>query len=60
MTNFFYSEDHKSFPKNQKQQELKPNHRGPSALTMKFILGYGAALSVLKTESIGNMKILLN
>ena len=32
----------------------------PSGLTMKFILGYAAALEVLQTAVIGNVKVLKN
>lgn len=32
----------------------------PSELTMNFILGYSAALTILKTARFGNVKILLN
>ena len=60
MTNYFYSEEFKNFPKSQKKQDAKPSPSGPSKLTIQFILGYGAALSVIRTESLGQMKILLN
>lgn len=33
---------------------------GPSKLAIKNILGYSAALRVMKTASIGKMKLLLN
>lgn len=60
MTNYFYSEEFQDFPKSQKKQNTKPRFAGPSKLTMQFVLGYGAALSVIKTQSIGSMKILMN
>ena len=60
MTNYFYSEEFQDFPKSKKQQNTKPGQLSPSNLTMKFILGYGAALSVIKSKSLGNMKILMN
>lgn len=60
MTNYFYSEESKEFTKHQKQPDLKLAKLGPSTLTMKFILGYGAALSVIKSKSIGTVEFLLN
>ena len=60
MTNYFYSEEFQDFTKSQKKQDTKPRFNGPSKLTMKFILGYGSALSVIKTQSIGSTKIMLN
>ena len=32
----------------------------PSGLTMKFVLGYAAALAVLKTNMLGTTRVLLN
>jgi hypothetical protein len=60
MTNYFYPEDFQDLSKSQKKHDLKPRLSVPSELTMKFILGYGAALSVIKTNTIGSTKILLN
>ena len=60
MTNYFYSEEFKDLPKSQKKKEIKPAVIGPSKIALQFILGYGAALSIIKTEYLGNMKILLN
>jgi hypothetical protein len=60
MTNYFYSEDFQDLPKSQKKQDTKTRLHAPSIFTMKIILGYGAALSVMKTNSIGQLKILLN
>jgi hypothetical protein len=60
MTNYFYPEDFQDLSKSQKKYDPKPRLAVPSELTMKFILGYGAALSVIKTNTIGNAKILLN
>ncbi len=59
MTNYFYSEEFQDYPKSEKRQAPK-NNIGPSQLTLKFVIGYGAALSVIKSSKIGNMKILLN
>lgn len=60
MINYPYSKDSKDFIKHQKQPDLKQAIPEPSKMTMKFILGYGAALSVIKSKSIGKMEILLN
>ena len=60
MINYFYSENSKDFTKHQKQADPKSAITGPSIMTMKFILGYNAALSVLKSKSIGKLKFLLN
>jgi hypothetical protein len=60
MTNYLYSEEFQDLLKSQKKQDIKLRLAGPSAFTMKFIMGYGAALSVIKTTSIGSTKILLN
>ena len=60
MTNYFYPEEFKDIPKSQRKQDTKPCLAGPSIITMKIILGYGAALKVIKSETIGNVKILLN
>ena len=59
MANYLYSEEFQDFPKSQKRQAPKYNI-GPSQLTLKFVIGYGAALTVIKSSKIGNMKILLN
>lgn len=60
MINHFYSEDSKDFTKHQKQPDLKSADLGPSLMAMKFILGYSAALSVLKSKSLGKLELLLN
>lgn len=60
MTNYFYSDEFKDFPKSQKQLKPKYHITQPSKLTIQFVLGYGAALSVIKSRSIGSMKILMN
>jgi len=59
MANYFYSEEFQDYPKSKKRKVTKHNI-GPSQLTLKFVIGYGAALSVIKSSKIGNMKILLN
>ena len=59
MANYFYSEEFQDLSKSQKKQALKLN-LGPSKMTIKFILGYGAALKVIKSSKIGAMKILMN
>jgi len=60
MTNYLYSEDSKDFTKHQKQPELKSASPGPSKMSLNFILGYGAALSILKTTKFGKFEFLLN
>ena len=60
MTNYLYSEESKDFTKRQKQPDLKLAIPGPSKMSMKFILGYSAALRVIKSKSIGKMEFLLN
>jgi len=60
MTNYFYSEEFQDFPKSKKQRNTKQSHPLPSHFTMSFIIGYGAALSIIKSKSIGNLKILMN
>ena len=59
MATYFYPEEFQDIPKSQKKQTKSPK-AGPSKLTLNFILGYGAALTVIKSAKIGNMKILLN
>ena len=60
MANYFYPEEFKDFPKSQKQKDAKNASPAPSKLTVKFVLGYGAALSVIQSDILGKMKILLN
>lgn len=60
MRNYLYPEDYQDLSKSQKKHDRKPRRYGPSILTMKFIMGYGAALSVIKTNTIGETRILLN
>lgn len=59
MAKYFYPEEFQDFPKSQKKHTIYPQ-KGPSKLTLNFIIGYGAALTVLKSAKIGSMKILLN
>jgi len=59
MANYFYPEEFQDFPKN-KKRNAPTIKLGPSKMTVKFILGYGAALKVIKTNKIGSIKILLN
>jgi hypothetical protein len=59
MANYFYPEEFQDFPKSKKSNASAINLK-PSKMTLKFILGYGAALELLKTKKIGNIKILLN
>ncbi len=60
MASKVYSEEFQDLPKNKIRAHVKPNLSGPSQMTIKFILGYGAALTVIKSKKIGDMKILLN
>lgn len=59
MAKYIYPEEFQDFPKSQKKQAICPKV-GPSKMTLNFILGYGAALMVIKSAKIGKMKILLN
>ena len=59
MAKYFYPDEFQDFPKSQKKHTTRPK-TGPSKMTLNFILGYGAALTVIKSAKIGNMKILLN
>ncbi len=59
MAKYFYPEEFQDIPKSPKKQPISPK-AGPSKLTLNFIIGYGAALTVMKSAKIGNMKILLN
>lgn len=60
MTNYFYHEDFQEIPKNKKRREQKHEGVWPSKLSLRLILGYGAALSVIESKSLGNVEILLN
>ena len=61
MIKYFTPEESKEIPQNQKvEKSIKQTGCQPSKLTMKFVLGYAAALKIIKTDSIGNMNILLN
>ena len=49
--------------KHQKSQETRQSHyckQSPSKLTIKFIMGYAAALIVYDTINIGKTNIMLN
>jgi hypothetical protein len=59
MANYFYPEEFQDFPKSKKNKSIAHNLL-PSKMTLKFIFGYGAALKVIKSAKIGNIKILLN
>ena len=60
MANYVYPEEFQDLPKSEPKEYTRLTGIGPSPLTMKLILGYGAALKVIKSRKIGNMKILLN
>lgn len=59
MAKYLYPEEFQDFPKSQKKHTISPK-AGPSKMTLSFILGYGAALIVIKSAKIGSIKILLN
>ena len=59
MAKYFYPEEFQDIPKSQKKKTSHPNE-GPSKMTLNFLFGYGAALSVLNSAKIGKMNILLN
>ncbi len=61
MIKYFTPKESKDSPKiNKKTGSKKQNGIGPSKLTMSIILGYSAALKVIKTNTLGNLDILLN
>jgi hypothetical protein len=61
MIKYFTPEESKDIPQNQKlNKSIQQTGCQPSKLTMNFVLGYAAALKVIKTNSLGNMNILLN
>lgn len=61
MTNFFTPNEFQDLKK-QKTPHKVASVSGlkPSVLTMKVILGYNAALEVLKSKNYGNIGILIN
>ena len=62
MINDHYFENYQDLPKNKKRSDktVKLLSMSPSKLTMQFILGYGAALTVMKTKKIGDLMLLMN
>jgi hypothetical protein len=61
MIKYFTPKESKDSPKNQKPAgNNNQSGFGPSKLTMSMILGYSAALKVIKTNTLGNLDILLN
>jgi hypothetical protein len=61
MIKYFTPEESKDIPHNQTvKNSIEQTGCQPSKLTMNFVMGYAAALKVVKTNSIGNMNILLN
>jgi hypothetical protein len=61
MINHFTPEESQDFLKNKKiTTKLFQTEPKPSALTMNFVFGYSAALTILKTINFGNVKVLLN
>mgnify|MGYP006935330992 CR=1 FL=1 len=61
MTNFFTPDEFQEI-KNEKTSLLsvKQKQYMPSTYSMKVILGYSAALKVIKTKEIGEFEILIN
>ncbi|MCF6171737.1 MAG: hypothetical protein L3J66_12230 [Bacteroidales bacterium] len=59
--NYFTPEETRDIPKSKKIKK-SPAITGckPSPLAMQFVFGYAAALTVLKTKSLGSLKVLLN
>ncbi len=53
----FTPKQHQDSPKT---RSIENRHRVPSELTIKFIIGYGAALQVQKSQNVGQFDILLN
>jgi len=61
MIKYFTPKGSKDSPKVQKiTGSKKQNGVGPSGLTLSMIFGYSAALKVIKTNTLGNLEILLN
>jgi hypothetical protein len=61
MIKYFTPKESKDSPKNQQPTgSKKQNGFGPSKLAMSMIFGYSAALKVVKTNTLGNLDILLN
>lgn len=61
MTNFFTPNDFQDLKKQKTPQKVSSVSKlKPSAYSMKVILGYNAALQVLKSKSHGNIGILIN
>jgi|GEM_PF-3244487 hypothetical protein len=61
MIKYFTPKESKDSPKIQKiTSSKKRNGISPSELTMSMIFGYSAALKVIKTNTLGNLDILLN
>jgi hypothetical protein len=61
MMNYFTPEEKQDYSKKKKVKKA-PAVTGckPSPLALQFVFGYAAALTILKTKSIGNLNILLN
>jgi len=61
MINPFTPEESQDFLKNKKiKTSVFQKTPKPSVLTMNFVFGYSAALTILKTVNFGNVKVLLN
>jgi len=61
MMNYFTPEETQDYP-NKKKIKKAPAVTGckPSPLALQFVFGYAAALTVLKTKSLGDLTFLVN
>lgn len=61
MSNYFTPEDRQDLPKNTEcTHNIKQKNCRPSAMSIRLVIGYAAALSVVKTKGFGKIKFLLN
>jgi hypothetical protein len=61
MIKHFTPNESKDISKNKKSDsDLNKNGFNPSKLALSFVFGYSAALKVIKTNTLGNLDILLN
>lgn len=61
MMNYFTPEETQDYPKKKKIVKAPAITKcKPSALALQTVFGYAAALTVLKTKSLGNISVLIN
>ncbi len=61
MIKYFTPNESKDITKKQKSNSgIKETGFSPSKLSLSFVFGYSAALKVIKTNTLGNLDILLN